>query len=599
MILPKPKILIVDDERFFINILVNLLNTEYRTVIALNGEEAIERTLSDTPPDLILLDIVMPGMDGYEVCKRLKQNAKSKDIPIIFLTVRSEVDDETKGFQLGAIDYITKPISPPIVKARVSTHLILEQTRDELKKYNRQLEDTVAERTKDLTQEIMDRKNAEAQLYRLANYDSLTSLPNLILFREQLAQLIKTAKTNNVGVVLILLDLADFKHLNKTLGYSNGDNLLQQTANRLLNTAQEANSIARIGADKFSIALLESEGSNNSERICASISAAFQQPIRLETSDYFAKLRIGVAKLPATRPDIDTLLNNAELALSQAKIELSDDTIFYLPQLSESVRKRAKLAEELACAINKNQLVLHFQPIFDTGSLKLVGAEALVRWQHPNRGLLLPNDFIPIAEQSDMILTLGDWILYNACVAARTWPDTGPEKLKIAVNIASRQCYYIDHCLSTISRILQTTNLPADSLSLEISESAFVDAPTELEEKLNNLKTLGVEMALSHFGIGYSSMGLVRTLNVDRIKIDRLVIAELEKNSKGLALTKGILSMANALGLRVTAEGVENQQQLDSLKSAGCEWIQGFLMSKPLTSDQFAEYLKNYRPRPS
>ena len=184
MVPAKPKILIVDDERFFINILVNLLKTEYRTAIALNGEQAIDRTLSDSPPDLILLDIVMPGMDGYEVCKRLKQNPKSRDIPIIFLTVRSEVDDETKGFQLGAIDYITKPISPPIVKARVSTHLTLEQTREALKKNNRELEDTVAERTQDLTQEIMDRKSAEEQLYRLANYDPLTRLPNRMYFEE-------------------------------------------------------------------------------------------------------------------------------------------------------------------------------------------------------------------------------------------------------------------------------------------------------------------------------------------------------------------------------------------------------------------------------
>jgi len=538
----------------------------------------------------------MPGMDGYEVCKRLKQNAKSRDIPIIFLTVRSEVDDETKGFQLGAIDYITKPISPPIVKARVNTHLILEQTRDQLKKYNRQLEDTVAERTKDLTQEIMDRKNAEAQLYRLANYDSLTTLPNLILFREQLAQLIETAKANDVGVVLLLLDLADFKHLNKALGYVNGDALLQQTANRLLDTVQEANSIARIGADKFSIVMLETEGSNCSERICTNLSAAFQRPFRLETSQYFTKLRIGVAKLSPTSLNVDSLLNNAELALSHAKSELNGGTIFYSPQLSEDVRERATLARELVCAIEQNQLVLYFQPIYETSSLKLVGAEALVRWQHPDRGLLLPDEFIPIAEQSDLILRLGDWILHHACAAAQTWAESNPENLKIAVNIASRQCYYINYCLSAISRILQTTNLPADSLSLEISESAFIDAPPELEEKLNKLKSLGVEIALSHFGIGYSSMGLVRTFNVDRVKIDRSVIAELEKNSKGLALTKGILSMANALELHVTAEGVENQQQLDSLKSAGCEWIQGFFISKPLSADQFAEYLKNYRP---
>ncbi len=596
MDLSKPKILIVDDERFFINILVNLLNTEYRTVIALNGEEAIERTLSDSPPDLILLDIVMPGMDGYEVCKRLKQNAKSRDIPIIFLTVRSEVDDETKGFQLGAIDYITKPISPPIVKARVSTHLILEQTREELKKYNRELEDTVAERTKDLTQEILDRKNTEAQLYDLANYDSLTTLPNSILFRQQLAQLIKTANTQNLNIGLLLLDLADFKLVNKTLGLANGDALVMQIADLLMDTIPDAGSIARIGADKFAIALLETKRSNKIKRICAKIESAFKRPVRLETSDYFANCRIGVAKFPAPSAKIDSLLTNAELALTQAKSGLDKDIVHYAPHLNKQVRERRSLAKGLANAIKRKQLFLNFQPIFEAASLQLVAAEALVRWQHPKRGLLLPSEFIPIAEKSDMILELGEWVLNSACLAARRWPEISNQKIKIAVNMASRQCYYNLHCLSTLSKILKDTKLEANRLSLEFSENVFIDAPDESLDKLISVKELGVEIALSHFGIGYSSMGLVRNKTIDRIKIDQSVVADLQGNGTDLSVLTAILAMSNALGLGVTAEGVESQHQLDILKSAGCDWVQGFFIGKPMPADQFTKYLENYRP---
>lgn len=596
MDLSKPKILIVDDERFFINILVNLLNTEYRTVIALNGEEAIERTLTDSPPDLILLDIVMPGMDGYEVCKRLKQNAKSRDIPIIFLTVRSEVDDETKGFQLGAIDYITKPISPPIVKARVSTHLILEQTREELKNYNRELEDTVAERTKDLTQEILDRKNTEAQLYHLANYDSLTTLPNSILFRQQLAQLIKNANTQNLNVGLLLLDLVDFKHVNKILGYSNGDALLKQVADLLSDTVPDADSIARIGADKFAIALLENKRSNQIKRICSKIESAFKRPFRLETSDYFANFRMGVSKFPATSAKTDSLLTNAEFALTQAKSGLDKDIVHYAPLMNKRVRERRSLSKGLASAIKRKQLRLFFQPIFESASLNLVAAEALVRWQHPKRGLLMPSEFIPIAENSDTILKLGEWILNSACVAARRWSEISDQKTKVAVNMASRQCYYNLHCLSTIAKILKDTRLEADNLSLEVSESVFVDAPEQSLDKLIAVKELGVEIALSHFGIGYSSMGLIRNKAIDRIKIDRSVVADLQENNTDLSVLTAILAMSDALGLRVTAEGVESQSQLDILKSAGCEWVQGFFTGKPMPADQFEKYIENYRP---
>jgi len=599
MVPAKPKILIVDDERFFINILVNLLKTEYRTAIALNGEQAIDRTLSDSPPDLILLDIVMPGMDGYEVCKRLKQNPKSRDIPIIFLTVRSEVDDETKGFQLGAIDYITKPISPPIVKARVSTHLTLEQTREALKKNNRELEDTVAERTQDLTQEIMDRKSAEEQLYRLANYDPLTRLPNRMYFEGQLIQLIATARANNAEVVLMLIDLAHFKNLNNTLGYGHGDELLQQTANRLLDCIPEANSIARFGNDKFAIALLESQSGNTVEHVTTNLSTAFKDPFRLDSSDYTAKLRIGIAKLPRDAENHGGLIGNAVLALSQAKTSQSANIAYYTPILSQRTAEQAKLAKELSQAIEQNQLILYFQPIFAASTRALLGAEALVRWQHPQRGLLLPDEFIPIAEQTDLILKLGEWILYRACDAARTWTTAATDNLEIAVNISSRQCYYSMHCLSTISRILQQTNLAADRLCLEVSENVFIDAPPESLKKLNQVRNLGVRIAISKFGIGYSSMSFVRTFPVDVLKIDRSVISDTTDDKLGTSLINAILSMANALGLKVTAKGVENENQLAILKSGNCDGVQGFLFSKPLNPKLFENFIRCYRPSTS
>ena len=251
----KPKILIVDDQQFFIDVLLGLLAPSYRTSIAFDGEQAMRHAASDDPPDLILLDVLMPAMDGYEVCRRLKQDVKTRDIPVIFVTVKSDVNDEVKGFRLGAVDFITKPISPPIVQARIETHLALKRTRETVAKSNEHLEEMVAERTSDLMQQIAERQKAEERLRLLANYDQLTELPNRILFKDRLSQELKHARRNKAKVALLLIDLDRFKHINDTLGHYYGDRLLQQLASRLKCVVRDVDTVARLGGDEFTIIL--------------------------------------------------------------------------------------------------------------------------------------------------------------------------------------------------------------------------------------------------------------------------------------------------------------------------------------------------------
>ena len=325
----KSRILIVDDERFFINILVNLLKPEYQTLIALTGEQAMERTLSNSPPDLILLDIVMPGMDGFEVCRQLKQGQKSRDIPIIFLTAKSEVDDETKGFQLGAVDYITKPISPPIVKARVNTHLTLQRTREELKQYNRQLENIVDERTQVQNPETVDRKVAVEPEFRLAKYDQLTLLPNRILLREQLIQQMKHARRDNTGLAVLIIELCHYENINQSLGHVLCDDLLKQMSVRLSHCARESDIVGCVDTNKFLIAVLDVKDKSAVKLVAEKIAARLMEPYQVEDANFVASVRIGISQFPEHTDNADILLLNAEAAMFRAKESTNKNIEYY------------------------------------------------------------------------------------------------------------------------------------------------------------------------------------------------------------------------------------------------------------------------------
>ncbi len=588
---PKPTILIVDDERFFINVLVDLLKPMYRIVVALSGEQAIERTLSKTPPHLILLDIVMPGMDGYEVCERLKLDNKSHNIPIIFLTNKNDVVDETRGFQLGAIDYITKPISPPTVIARVNTHLTLERTRKELNSYTRQLEETIAARTQDLTQEILDRKKVEEQLDRLSNYDPLTSLPNERLFKQQLLQLLKHCRRNkNTRITLLTIGVGRLLQLNETRGKYYANALFKQLTFRLCQCIRESDTIGRLGKDKFAISLLESGDKNVVSIVTEKISSILLQPFYVDKNNFRIDAHIGVAQFPDDCDSVDSLIRAAEIAMCQIKSDDHHGVSFYSKTGNQVQSPQLPVDVELEDAFVDDQLMLHYQPIFETRSQKMVCADVSVRWQHPRLGLLQPDYFLPIAEESDLILTVIEWVLRRACTNFRKWRKLGLDDFCISMNISSPQYYYNENCISSIANILEETSMPPESLYLCVSESVFIETPEATTKKLMKLKDYGVRLAIDNFGIGYSSLSFIGKFPVDMLKIHRSVIAEYNTDAQSANIIEAMVTMAHILGLTVTAKGVETNEQMKCLTSFNCEYMQGGLSGTPMTENEFERF---------
>lgn len=584
---PKPTILIVDDERFFINILVDLLKPKYRTVIALNGEQAIDRTLSDTPPDLILLDIVMPGMDGYEVCHRLKQNSVSQDIPIIFLTSRNEVGAETKGFNLGAIDYITKPISPPTVLARVNTHLTLERTLAELNNYNRQLEQTVTARTHDLTQEIIDRKKAEEQLYRLANYDQVTGLPTERLFKEQLAQSLKQARRNDTAISLVAIDVDHFNQLEKSLGPALGRQLFVQLTTRLASSVRETDTLGRINSGKFALALMESTEKTASEVVNQKIRVALNKPFIIDNNQINGIAFIGVALFPRDAENIDDLIKHAEWAAYHAKSKSPDTIHFYSGRPKEKMLEQTNFASELRRAIEHNELNLCFQPILESCSNRVYSVEIVPQWQTKQDDLLLPERFIPVAEENGLVQEMSLWILTTAFCKFQNLLKQHNIELNLHLKIHSKKFFYSNDFVPTIETALKTSAVYPNKITLAVSESILIEAPSESIYKFTKLKDLDLKLSIDDFGIGYSSVAFIHKFPVDSLKLHRSVISGNLDGTGDKVLIEAIIAMAHTLGFGVVASGVESENQRTLLTTLNCEFLQGQLIGNPVLEEEF------------
>ena len=351
----KSKILIVDDERFYIDLLVELLAPQYHAIVARNGEQAIEYAAQKPKPDLILLDVLLPGVDGYEVCRRLKKNIATLEIPVIFLTVKSNVNDEIKGFELGAVDYIYKPISHPILLARVNTHITLKNALDATRKHANGLKVLIDEKTQELSKKDEEKQEAVEQLRFLANYDSLTRLPNRVLFKEQLTELCRQALKNNLLVGVLLIDLDHFKRVNDSMGHHIGDELLQMVALRIQNCLRKVDIMARLGGDEFTIALSDLRHRDNAAVVAQKIVSTLNNPFDLEGNNVHISASIGITIFPDDNDDLDTVLQNADMAMYQAKKQGKDTFEFFTSGLTALAQKHIKLNDELRRAISKYQ----------------------------------------------------------------------------------------------------------------------------------------------------------------------------------------------------------------------------------------------------
>ncbi|MFK5948438.1 MAG: EAL domain-containing protein [Methylococcales bacterium] len=587
----KDTILILDDERFFCNLLQGILEKKYHIIISNNKKEAIE-ALNSKRIDLILLDIIMPEIDGYQICKEIKQNAQFSHIPIIFLTVKNEVEDELKGFNAGAVDYIIKPISPPIVSARVATHLALAKATKELQQHAINLEKIVSERTVELTREIAEKQKVYEKLHYLANYDQLTLLPNRNLFNERLAYAYKLAKRNNSSFSLLIIDLDRFKLVNDSLGHHIGDLLLEQVGQRLSNCLRGVDTIARLGGDEFTVTLTELHEKQDASIVANKIISEISQAFEIHGQIIHIGCSIGITSFPDDGENLADMLKNADMAMYEVKRGHKNDYAFFSPEMNTHVSYRMELEKDLYLALASKQLYLHYQPIIDLQSRKICTVEALLRWRHPKYGQVAPDKIISIAEESDLILTLGEWILEQACKQLSLWHTQGHTELRIAINMSTRQFDIKFNSTTLLKNLISKYNIPKNHIHLEITESLMLEDSKYILDTLSELKEIGVLLAVDDFGTGYSSLSYLRKFPIDILKIDQSFIRNFNLGSGDDILIKAIIAMGQSLNLAIIAEGVEDGEQLSFLSEQHCDQIQGYYFSKPVSADEISLLLK-------
>lgn len=576
-------LLVVDDVPENIHELLEALKDTYRIQVANTGARALEIVNGPSPPDLVLLDVMMPGMDGYEVCRRIKDTPAGNRIPVIFVTVVDAVSDKVRGFELGAADYITKPFDIDEVHARVRTHL-------ELARLRRFLEDLVAQRTALL--QVSEEK------YRiLAQRDSLTGLPNRALFAELLQHAVQHAERSATQFALLSLDLDNFKTINESLGHSRGDRLLVEVAKRLQGLMPESDTIARIGGDEFDIILERREGTPWVDLMAQRMIDALAEPIELDGQSIYVGMSIGIALYPADGTDPETLQSHADAALHQAKAQGRGVLRFFSPELSSRARSRLTLEADLRQAIERQELVLHYQPQIDLQNGRVVGLEALVRWQHPVRGMVPPGEFIAFAEESGLVVRIGDWVLQEAARQISAWTAAGLAPPQVAVNVSAVQLSR-GHLLEAVQHCLAASGIAPQQLELEITESFIMLDRDRSLQSLAELKALGVRLSIDDFGTGYSSLAYLQQLEVHKLKVDMSFVRDMTTNRGNASIVRAVVAMGHSLGLEVVAEGVETPDQAGHLRRLHCNAMQGYLVSRPLPAEQMTTFMQTFAPLP-
>jgi len=452
-----------------------------------------------------------------------------------------------------------------------------------------------------LIRDVTERKLAEEQIAFLAYHDSLTALPNSRLFKDRLQHAISIAERKNKILAIMFLDLDRFKLINDTMGHSAGDELLKITSQRLIEAVRKtdsiaisasgnSSSIARFGGDEFTILLDDVENVQAIIRIAERIVENVSQPLMLERQEVHISTSIGIAIYPDDGDQADVILKHADSAMYHAKAQGRNNFQFFTEAMNNSSIELLSLENNLHKALVQNELCLYYQPQVSVVTGQLVGMEALIRWQHPERGFVSPGVFIPLAEETGMIMQIGEWVFREACMQGVNWLKSGYQLEKISVNLSARQLK--DEGLpALIALILKETGMPADKLCIELTETALILEPDVALARLKKIKELGVSLSLDDFGTGYSSLSYLKRFPIDTLKIDQAFIRDVKVDHEDAALVKAIIAMAHGLGMEVIAEGVEIQEQLEFLGANACDTIQGYLFSRPLPAKEMIEHL--------
>ena len=470
------------------------------------------------------------------------------------------------------------------------------QAQEALREAHAELERVVSERThalattaKDLDKEIQERKYDQERIYRLAHYDVLTGLPNRTLLAERSQQAIASAQMQHTPLAVLFLDLDHFKHVNDSLGHKVGDNLLARIAQRLRQTVREYDTVARLGGDEF-VLLLPRANARGAQRVAGKVAQAFDQPFHIGQHELTLGCSVGVALYPQDGRDFDALVQSADMAMYGAKQEGRNTYRFFTSQMQAQSMRALELENALRRALERDQLSLHYQPQVDAATSKVVGVEALLRWQHPELGMVSPAEFIPVAESSGLILPIGQWVLETAAQQLKVWRSKGLLHITMAVNLSARQ-FHQPQLPDLVRDVLRQADLPPQCFELELTESAAMSDVPAAEQTLAQLQKLGVRLSIDDFGTGYASLTQLKRLPSYKLKIDQSFVRDLDKGETDKAMVNAIVRMAQAMGLRITAEGVETRDQLDFLQTLGCDEAQGYYFSRPTPAAEIESFL--------
>ncbi|MFN6481627.1 MULTISPECIES: EAL domain-containing protein [unclassified Nostoc] len=596
----KKDILIIDDMADNLRVLSSILTREgYNVRKALNWQMALTATQT-LLPDLILLDIMMPEVDGYEICQTFKASELTADIPVIFISALDDVFDKVKAFKAGGVDYITKPFEFQEVLVRVQNQLALRSARLEILKLNVELEHRVKERTGELEktlqklqEEINSRQKLQSQLLDIALHDSLTGLPNRVLFIRKLENALNRAKQeSSYQFAVLFLDCDRFKVVNDSLGHSVGDELLIAIARRLQACLLPIDTLARLGGDEFGILLENITDINIAIQVAEQILQQLSLAFKLSRYEVFMNASIGISwgNKDYERPEY--LLRDADTAMYRAKAQGKAKYHVFNPAMHQEAIQLLELENDLRRAVERREFLVYYQPIISLTTGRISGFEALVRWLHPIRGLVSPTEFIPVAEEIGLINAINTWVLQSACHQLSIWqhhPVT-PEPLTMSVNLSAR-LFLQQNFVEQIDRIIYETKINPAYLELEITESVIMENSDAIKIILQQLKQRQIKLIMDDFGTGYSSLSYLHSFPFNALKIDQSFVKRMQDNKENMGLVPAMIGIANSMGMNAIAEGVETQEQLAQLRSLNCNFAQGYLFSQPIEQELVVKFL--------
>ncbi|MDX2100651.1 MAG: EAL domain-containing protein [Leptolyngbyaceae cyanobacterium bins.59] len=565
------KVLVIEDEAAIRGNVIDILSAEgFEVFEAENGVIGLEMARAILP-DIILCDVMMPELDGHEVVKALRQDVATTAIPVVFLTARASKADFRQGMVLGANDYLTKPFTALELLEAIDSQLARQIAIEE--------------------KHQLELREIEERITRSLSYDPITALPNQFLLREQFQQLLEATSQSSQSIAVLYIHLSQFEHLEATLAPDLYQQLQQALAERLKKWGTEGCAITRLRENQFLLMVQYLSNQEEIETAVQELLAHLEQPFDVESQRTYLPLCIGVSLYPEHGTQIDSLVKNAELAAQSLSRQGMNAYQFYSENLSTRSLEVFLLTNELRVAWEESYFQVYYQPQVQTQTGKIVGSEALIRCLHPEKGLLPPARFIPLAEAIGLIVPIGEWVARTACEQTKQWQGQIIQPLRIAVNLSPRQFNQTD-LEQVILRLLAETVLDPTCLELEITESCVMEDLPRTIQVLKSLKDRGIKIALDDFGTGYASLSHLKQIPVDSVKIDRLFISNIQEDQKDQEIVKNIIQIAHRLGLKTIAEGVETQAEWECLRQYECDELQGYLFSRPISALEFGTLLK-------